>query len=179
MARLLWGIIPVEKVAAFWFHNPGSKTSNIIYNLKYFNHRQIGIDMGKLLVNDPDFDHFFDDIDALIPMPIAKRRQRERGYNQCWYIAEGISQATGIEIVNDAVERVSFDGSQTQKTYFERQENVKNVFRLSRPERIAEKHIMIVDDVMTTGATIISLAEELLKANGVKISIVTLALAKH
>ena len=120
---------------------------------------------------------FFKDIDAIVPIPLHWKRMLKRHYNQSHYIAQGISQSTGIPIFNDVVKRMVNNVSQTQVKKQERKENVKDIFKTFHPEKIKGKHILLVDDVTTTGSTITSCAQELAKIEGVKISILTLAIA--
>jgi ComF family protein len=120
---------------------------------------------------------FLDGIDAIVPLPLHWRRQLKRHYNQSHYIARGISQVTHIPIYKNVVRRVRNNPSQTHLTLRERIENVEGIFQLTRPELIAGKHILLVDDVTTTGSTLSSCARELAKATDVSISILTLAVA--
>lgn len=178
MAKLFWGRIPVERCAALMFYQAHAASANIIYALKYFQRPDIGNVMGQMIVQEFHQEYFFDDIDIIIPIPLAHEREHYRGYNQSMMIARGISEATGIPIVKDAVIRKRFTSSQTQKDRWTRTENVDNVFQLTNGEKIQDKHILLIDDVVTTGATICSCGEELVKAGNVKISIIAIAYAK-
>ena len=121
---------------------------------------------------------FFEGIDVIVPMPITKSRRRERGYNQSEEFARGIAELTEIPVATDVVERLSFGISQTKLNHWERRENVENVFHLINGESISNRHVLLVDDIMTTGSTIISCGSELLKAGNVKISILTIGYTK-
>lgn len=178
MARLLWGKIPVERVAAFFYFKPQSAAARLVYQIKYNNKPELAVEVASRLTKESDFCDFFCDIDCIVPMPLARKREKERGYNQCLSIAEGLSRTTHIPVVADAVERISFKASQTKMNHWERIENVEGVFRLKNPEYIAGKHILLVDDIMTTGSTICSCAKELLRASNIKISIFTLGYTK-
>ena len=178
MARLFWGIIPVERAAALFRYEAGSRVSNIIYDLKYHDQPEIGREMGRFVGIEFSEAGFFDGIDAIVPVPLARKRQRQRGYNQSRCIAEGISRATGLPIYNKVVCRTKFVKSQTKIGRWERQENVDNVFRLKDPDAIRGRHVLLVDDVVTTGVTMIACARELLKAGDVKISLLSLGFAK-
>ena len=122
---------------------------------------------------------FFDGIDGIVPVPLAKKRQRQRGYNQSQEIAQGVYEITGLPIYNKVVRRSTYKGSQTNKGRWERNENVEQVFELIDPAAIQGRHLLLIDDVVTTGATIIACAKELLKAGHVKLSILTLGFAKN
>ena len=111
--------------------------------------------------------------DIIIPVPLAKKRVRQRGYNQSDLIAEGLAQTIGLPMRTDIIMRTSFKRSQTAMTTEQRELNVKDAFVLLKPEDIKGKHIILVDDVVTTGATVCSIGKELEKAGDVKISIVS------
>jgi ComF family protein len=110
---------------------------------------------------------------------LAKKRQRQRGYNQSLEIARGISEITNLPIYNKVVRRNVFEGSQTNKGRWERNENVEKVFEMTDETAIHGKHLLIIDDVVTTGATVIACAKELCKAGNVKISVLSLGFAKN
>ena len=178
MARRFWGIIPVERAAALFYYEASSSVSNIIYDLKYHDHPEIGREMGRLTACEFTEAGFFDGIDVIIPVPLAKKRHRQRGYNQSLCIAEGISQVTGLPIYNKVLRRTKFAKSQTTMDRWGRQENVENVFKLKDAEAIHDRHVLLVDDVVTTGATMSACACELLKTSGVKVSLLSLGFVK-
>lgn len=171
MAQLFWGHFPVEKVAAWFFYQPSSPFSGMIHELKYRRQREIGHFIGRVAAEELSKKHFFDDIDLLIPIPLTKRRQRQRGYNQSLEIARGISDVTGIPVREKVVVRTRFEESQTHKSAKERRENVSGVFELVDSEVISGFHVMVIDDVITTGSTMISCCQELQKAKSVAISV--------
>ena len=179
MAKLFWGQIPIERAAALFHYESHSETANIIYQLKYKDHPEIGPLMGRMVATELKRDGFFDGIDEIVPVPLTKERLRQRGYNQSEEIAKGVNEITGLPINKDAVKRIVFKGSQTRRSRWDRQENVEYAFKLTHSEPIAGKHLLIVDDVVTTGATIIACAKELVKAGNVKISVLSLGLTKH
>ncbi len=179
MAKLLWGKVTPERCMSLFYFHPHGLTSRIIYQLKYGNHPEIGQYFGRYIVRETEESGFFDGIDLLVPTPLSKKRKRQRGYNQCEQIAMGIQELTHIPICNQAVERVSFRQSQTQLHGRERMENVEHAFRLVDESAIAGKHILLIDDVFTTGATLAAIAQECLKAKEVKISILTIGFTKQ
>ena len=179
MAKLFWGQIPVERAAALFHYESHAETANIIYQLKYKDHPEIGPLMGRMMAAELQKEEFFDGIDVIVPVPLTRERLRQRGYNQSEEIAKGVSEITGLPINKDVVKRTVFQGSQTRRSRWERQENVEYAFQLTHGEPIAGKHLLIVDDVVTTGATIIACAKELAKAGNVKISVLSLGLTRH
>ena len=178
MARLFWKLIPVERAAAFFYYEASSRESKILYELKYHDHPEIGFGMGQLMAHEFAESGFFDGIDMIVPVPLARKRQRQRGYNQSIELAKGISQVTGLPISDCVVQRKVFLKSQTRMGFWDRQENVAHVFELSDDTAIRGKHLLLVDDVVTTGATMTACAREILKAEGVRISMLSLGFAK-
>ncbi len=178
MARLLWHLMNIQRAAALFFYQPGSPPSLMIEKLKYGKRPDIAFDLGQLTAREIKSKGFFEGIDFIIPLPLSKKRLRERGYNQSEEIAKGIAEETGLTVRTDIVLRRSFQQSQTKLGKWERNENVKGVFRLIKKEDIVGKHILIVDDIMTTGASILSCANELEKAGNLRISVLTLGFTK-
>ena len=178
MAKIFWGLIPIENAAALFFYHPHTKSARIVHQLKYFGMENVAQNMGRLIANEFNDYGFFSDIDIIVPMPTTFRRRLERGYNQCEAIAAGVREITALPIAHNAAVRTKFNGSQTRKSSMERRENVKNVFRLKDASIIKGKHVLIIDDIITTGATIMSLAEELMKGGVKKISVLTIGFTK-
>lgn len=158
MAKLFWGQIAIEKATALFYYEPHAETANILYELKYKNHPEIGVVMGRMMAKELKNSGLFDDIDDIVPVPLAKKRERQRGYNQSMELAKGVSEVTGLPIDNHIVRRTKFVGSQTQRGRWERNENVENVFELIDGNNISGKHLLLIDDVVTTGATIVACA---------------------
>lgn len=178
MARLFWGQVPVERVASLFFFEHGSESSSILYELKYHDRPDVGELMGQLMAREFMSSGFFEGMDAIVPVPLAAKRERQRGYNQSLMLARGMSEVTGLPVVTDAVCRTRFVESQTMKGRWERLKNVGGVFRLCDGKRVEGLHVLVVDDVVTTGSTAIACIRELQKACDVKVSVVSLAFAK-
>jgi ComF family protein len=178
MAKLFWHQIPVERATALFYYESHAETANILYELKYKGHPEVGEVMGRLMAKELKPSGFFDGIDGIVPIPLAKKRQRQRGYNQSLEIARGISAITSLPIYNKVVRRKAFEGSQTNKGRWERNENVEGVFELKDASAIQGKHLLMVDDVVTTGATVIACVQELCKAGNVKVSVIALGFSK-
>lgn len=176
LEKQFWGQFPVGRAVAM-FHHEGEQTRHILYNIKYWRHPELATYLATIYAKELQEIQFFEDVDAIIPLPLHWRRQMKRHYNQSHYIAQGISKVTGLPIYKNVVQRTTNNLSQTRMNAHQRQENVKGIFLLKHPETIAGKHLLLVDDVTTTGATLISCAKELVKAPGVTISILTLAVA--
>jgi ComF family protein len=178
MAKLFWAQIPIEKATAFFYYEAHAETANIIYELKYKNHPEIGNIVGRMLAKEIQPSGFFDGIDGIVPVPLAKKRLRQRGYNQSMEIAQGVSEMTGLPIYKEVVRRNSFKGSQTNKGRWDRQENVEHVFELTDATAVNNKHLLLIDDVITTGATCIACAKALCQSGNIHISILALGFAK-
>ena len=178
MAKLFWGQIAIEKATALFYYEPHAETANILYELKYKNHPEIGVVMGRMMAKELMRSGMFEGIDAIVPVPLARKRERERGYNQSLELAKGVSEVTGLPIYNKVVKRTKFMGSQTQRGRWERNENVEHVFELVDGDSISRKHLLLIDDVVTTGATIIACAQKMQKTSNVKISVLALGFAK-
>ena len=119
----------------------------------------------------------FDDIDLLVPVPLHWRRRLQRGYNQSELLCRGISQLLHRPVNTRALKRHRYTDQQSLQASTDREENVKDAFSLRRPDDLVGKHILLVDDVLTTGATLVSCCEALSKVNNLKISIATLSIA--
>ena len=115
--------------------------------------------MGRYMAAELLSSHFFQGIDVIIPIPLHKKKQQIRGYNQSEWIARGVFQVTGIPVDTSSVIREKHTNTQTRKSIYERWENVEGIFKLRHPERLVGKHILIVDDVLTTGATTTACAD--------------------
>lgn len=178
MAQLFWHLAPVERAAALLYYEPHSEIARIIYDLKYHDRPDIGEDLGRLMANEMQIAHFFDGIDLLLPVPLSKKRLRQRGYNQSEQLAIGISDITHLPIVTKALRRKHFVQSQTQLSRHERQENVAEVFELRDSTMIQDKHILLIDDICTTGATLLACTEALRPIKGIRISVLTLGFTK-
>ena len=178
MARLFWGQVPIERSAALMFYEPHSEMAQMVYRLKYDNRPDIGEDLGRLMASEMQMARFFDDIDFLLPVPLSPKRLRQRGYNQSEMLTVGISDITKIPVVTNVLKRRFFRQSQTTLSRQDRQENVMDMFCLSKADVLQGKHVLLVDDICTTGATLTACANVLKEIPSVRISILTLGLTK-
>lgn len=176
--QLFWGKIPLERATSFFFYRKGSDFRQILHQLKYGGQKEIGAIMGRYMASELTVSGFFEGIDVIIPVPLHKRKQRIRGYNQSEWIARGISTVTGIRIDTEVIVRRKHTDTQTRKSTFERWENVDGIFELHHAESLKGKHLLVVDDVLTTGATTVACASRLVEIEGVRISVLTLAVAE-
>ncbi|MDR1881554.1 MAG: ComF family protein [Prevotella sp.] len=165
------GRIPFRHIAAFAYFVKGGSIQNIIHELKYKHNPGIGRFIGELCGENIVDSDFISGLDLLAPVPLHPKRQKQRGYNQSLEICKGISRVTGIPIDSETVVRKVNNKSQTRNSRFDRWKNVEDIFALTNERSFQGKHILLVDDVITTGSTLESCAKEILKCEGCKISI--------
>lgn len=165
------GRVPFERAAAFAYFIKGGSLQQIIHELKYKRNPDIGYFMGKLSGENIKGSEFIRSVDFLVPVPLHPKRQKERGYNQSLKVCEGLSEVTGIPVNSETLIRMVNNPSQTKNSRFDRWTNVEDIFSLSDRDTFSNKHILLIDDVITTGSTIESCAKEILKSEGCKISI--------
>jgi len=178
MSRLFEHLLPIERCAALMFHSGGSQASRVVYDMKYFDRPEYAVEMGRMMAEEFAPTGFFEGIDLIIPVPLTRRRIRQRGYNQSEKLAQGVSEITGIAVEKHAVKRIKFSETQTHKDRWQRTDNVEGAFSLANPARVSGKHVLIVDDVVTSGATVLACATQIVKAGNVKISVLSLSFAK-
>ena len=178
MAQLFWHLTPIERAAALIYYEPHSEMARIVYQLKYGQRPDIGEDMGRLMAVEMEFARYFEGIDALLPVPLARKRLRQRGYNQSERLAEGIRQKTGLPVITRAVGRKHFLQSQTQLSRHERQENVQDIFELRDERPLKGRHLLLIDDICTTGATLIALVDAIKHVEGIRLSVLTFGFTK-
>jgi ComF family protein len=177
LVKIFWGRVHIEAAASFLFFQKGLKAQKILHLLKYKNKPEIGTEIGRKYGDILKNTRPFNTADLIIPVPLHKKKLKKRGYNQSEMFAKGLSESMNIPIDTHSLQRIEFTETQTKKSRLLRWENVKEKFSLSHSEQIANKHVVIVDDVITTGATIESCIQELSKAENVKISIIAIACA--
>lgn len=176
--QLFWGKVPLERATSFFFYRKGSDFRQILHQLKYGGRKEIGAIMGRYMASELLASGFFEGVDVIIPVPLHKRKQRIRGYNQSEWIARGVAAVTGIPINDESVVRRKNTDTQTRKSAFERWENVDGIFELNHSESLVGKHILLIDDVLTTGATTVACISSLMEIEGMRISVLTLAMAE-
>lgn len=172
-----FGKFPVDHATSFLYYAKGGDVRRLLYELKYYGNKEVGEVMGRTMAAELMSSHFFDGIDLIVPVPLHRRKERQRGYNQSECLARGISVVTGIPMNAHIVIRSRYTDTQTHKGQYERWENVQNLFICVSPGLLEGKHLLLVDDVLTTGATVVSCADAFRSIPGLHISVLTLALA--
>ncbi|MDY5969239.1 MAG: ComF family protein [Bacteroidales bacterium] len=171
------GRVPFVAAMSLLVFVQGGITQQLIHNIKYRGGRRLAYVMGHRMGKAIAFSGRFGQVDALVPVPLHPRKERRRGYNQSLLLCEGLSDVLKCPIEARSLVRTKNTATQTSMSREERAENMCNVFSLNRAERLEGRHILLVDDVMTTGATISSCWDALKEVKGIRISIATLAIS--
>ena len=177
VAQLFWGRAEIRFATALCSFDKGGIMQQLMYQLKYKGSRETGEILGKVLGNELKQSDVFPAIDFVVPVPLHPRRERERGYNQSTVIGRGLAKILEKPLVTGNLVRIHYSETQTRKGKYERWENVKELFGVRYPGTFEGKHLLLVDDVITTGATLEACAKVLLQIPGAKVSIATLAYA--
>jgi ComF family protein len=178
LAKQFWGRVPLQNAMALLYFSKESKTQNLIHQLKYKNQPQVGFLLGEMIGERLLATGEHKDLDYIVPVPLHQKRLRTRGYNQSEYIANGIAQSLKVPVKTKVLIKYKETGSQTKNERFKRFENLENVFMVLQPNLVKEKHILLVDDVVTTGATLEACANMLNQHKPAKLSVAAAAYAK-
>lgn len=176
--ELLISVRTLVRAESMLMYDKESNYRKILYHLKYYGHPEVATYLSRIAAVKLSKTDFFQGIDMIIPVPLSPGKFRKRGYNQCSYIAKGISSVTGIEVFEDVVVRSVANNQQAGRGKLQRWSNADGIFQLIKPEVLSGKHLLIVDDVMTTGSTLTSMLSVIEESvPSVKQSVFTLALA--
>ncbi|MGE5109167.1 MAG: ComF family protein [Sphingobacteriales bacterium] len=175
--KIFWGRIPVKAAMTGFYFSKHAIIQTLIHQLKYKGNKEIGVFLGNRLGLQLKEANRFNQIDAIIPLPLFPDKQKRRGYNQASVIADGISEIISAPVWNNIITRRVYTDTQTHKGRIDRWQNVKESFDLLNSELIQNKHLLLVDDVITTGATTEACGSVLLSANNIQLSIAALAYA--
>jgi ComF family protein len=178
VAQQFWGKINLEAAYSLYYFSKGGKIQSLMHQFKYRGMKQIGNLLGNIAGSQLIKNEQFNSIDLIIPVPLHKKRLGQRGYNQSACFAEGLAEILNAPVEEDNLVRATVTETQTHKSRFARFENMQEVFTVQNPEKLKNKHILLVDDVITTGATLEACGVQLLKIEGVKLSIATIAYAE-
>ena len=170
--KIFWGRLPVMHAAAVFYLTKNSVLQQLLYQLKYNGKKEVGDYCGRLMgqcIKDTPMGS----VDALVPLPLFPKKERMRGYNQSTLLCEGIASVTGVPVWKDVLQRVTTTSTQTRKNRVERWQNMEGRFLAAGTAKLRDRHVLLVDDVITTGATLEACGSEVVAAGG-SLSILTL-----
>lgn len=177
VVRSFWGRVPVEGGAARYFFRKSAPVQRLLHNLKYNHAPEIGILVGRIYGRELMESEVFGSVDVVVPIPLHPDKEKKRGYNQAAMFARGLAQGMGRPVDEKTLYRAVFTETQTRKSRLKRWENVKSVFALRDITSLQGKHILLVDDVITTGATMEACILKLLEIPGTRVSVAAIATA--
>ena len=173
-----WGRLPLEAGAAMLYFRKHGLTQQLMHNLKYRGKKEVGTELGRLYGHHLAESPFLKGLDVIMAVPLHPKKERWRGFNQSDCFAQGLSESMHIPHWKNTLIRTQATESQTTKSRFERLENMQNAFQIKNPKRLRRKHILLVDDVLTTGATLEACALKLLEIPETRVSMATIAIAE-
>lgn len=175
--KRFWGKTPIHRGTAYFFFQKGSPYQKILHSLKYRGNQEVGEVLGKYAAEELRDLVDFNTIDVIIPVPLHPKKRKTRGYNQSECIGKGLSKILEKPIDTTSLIRIRENTTQTKKSVFERYENTEGIFILQNQNNLTGKHVLLVDDVLTTGSTLEACVRVLIEIEGIKVSIFTLAVA--
>lgn len=173
--KLFWGRVNIHSATAMYLFNKGSQVQGLIHQLKYRGKKEIGVSLGKYYGRELKNAQLFSSADMVIAVPLHSKKLKKRGYNQSEAFAAGLAESMELENGSPVMIRTNESETQTRKSRFERWKNVEEIFKVTLPEKIEGKHIILADDVVTTGATLEACAGKILEVPGTKVSVVTIS----
>ncbi len=177
--RIFYGRVMLEFATSLLFYSKGTKVQHILHQIKYNDRKELAVFLGNIFAQRLQNNPYLKDVSVIIPVPLHPQKLHVRGYNQSALFAEGIQEVWNIPVHTTNLVRIAETASQTQKSKIERWENVAAAFKLKNPTALKDKHILLVDDVLTTGATLEACANTILNATPCKVSVATIAIAMH
>ncbi len=175
VSQLFWGRVNIQTATAFYFFKKQSRVQNLLHQLKYKGQKEVGVKIGNLYGQELKIDQKYNDVNLIIPVPLHPDKEKKRGYNQSEMFALGLSKSMDAPCDSKLLIRNHASETQTKKSKYERWENVNSIFEITDEARLKDKHILLVDDVITTGATIEACAQHLLSVPGTRVSIAAIA----
>ena len=173
--KIFYGRLTVEHAGSTFYFNKDSLLQRLTIQFKYRNNKTVAIYLGKIFGNLISNAARFNDVDIILPLPLNKKKQFKRGYNQASLLANGVAQILNKPLVEHAVERIQFTETQTHKNRIIRWQTMEGVFKVTDEALLKNKHILLIDDIVTTGATLESCGDAILEVENTRLSICTLA----
>lgn len=178
VSRQFWGKANIFSATAYYYFSKGGKVQQLLHNLKYNGKKEVGVEVGNMFGRELKESSLFNTVNCVIPVPLHPSKKKKRGYNQSDFIADGIATGMNVSSEKEILIRAKATSTQTKKSAFERWLSVESIFKIKNENKISGKHILLVDDVITTGSTFESCAAALLSVPGTKVSIAAIAVAK-
>lgn len=176
--KTFYGRIPVKSATSLFYFLKKGKAQQLIHQLKYKNQQQVGLFIGNWLGDEIIESRRFENIDCIIPVPLHKKKLKKRGYNQVTTFGESLSKKLNIPFYENILTRISFTKTQTKKIRFDRWKNVEELFYVQHKLTLENRHVLLIDDIVTTGATLESCYLALKEITNLKISIACMAYTK-
>jgi len=173
-----WGRLPLAGATAQFYFTKESLMQHLMHQFKYKGNKELGLQFGRMMGDQLRRSHRFE-VDALIPLPLFPAKEKRRGYNQATILCKGMAENIQAPVLEDVIIRPQHTETQTKKGRVERWKNMEGKFVLVKPDAIRNKHLLLVDDVVTTGATLEACGNELLKAENVRLSIASFCTASR
>jgi len=173
--QLFWGRIPLNAAAACFEFRKSGGVQRMLHQLKYGGAQDLGREIGRIYGRELLQSPLFNETEIIVPVPLHPNRLRSRGYNQSEVFGEGLVESIRHSTLNNVIERVVHTSTQTKKSRFDRWQNVETVFEVTNPDQVRGKRVLLIDDVVTTGATLESCAARLLRSGARHVSIACIA----
>lgn len=177
--KIFWGRLPINCATALYYFTKESLVQHLMHQFKYRNNKELGFFLGRLMGTSLSDSERFSFIDALMPLPLFPIKEKKRGYNQAAVLCEGMAEVLQKPVLYDVMIRTANTETQTKKGRVERWQNMEGKFQLVKPSSITGKHILLVDDVITTGASLEACGRELASVQNGQLSIATLCFSAH
>lgn len=175
ISQTFYGRIKIEKANSLLFYRKKGSTKNLIHQLKYKGNEDVGMFLGNWLGEILKENNEFSNVDFIVPVPLHSKKLRQRGYNQVSKFGASLSKHLNIPFIENVLLRTSASKTQTFKARFERFNNIDTKFLLKNTSIFTNKHVLLIDDVITTGATLEACTKELQRTYGIKVSLLTMA----
>jgi ComF family protein len=179
VSQVFWGKLDVYSATSLFLFKKGSGVQHLLHQLKYKGNREIGIYLGTILGDELQESELFNGVEAVVPVPLHPRKQRKRGYNQSEVIAQGICRSMTATMDTKTLVRIHYSDTQTKKSRYKRWENVKDIFSITAGTDLEGRHVLLVDDVLTTGSTMEACAAALLTIPKLTLSVACIAFASR
>jgi ComF family protein len=177
--KLFWGRLPVANATAQYYYTKESLVQRIMHSFKYRGNKELGSYLGNLMGQQILLSNRYLNIDALVPLPLYPAKERARGFNQATILCEGIAKQLQKPLLKDVIARTSYTQTQTKKNRVDRWKNMEGRFEVINKDKLQGKHILLVDDIITTGATLEACGRALLQVDNIQLSVATLCFSSH